>query len=156
MCTLPPPVPVQLALYKGPATQWLHKLTHWAICLATLSRYSHCELVSHGVCLSSSARDGGVRAKDIDLTDGHWDVIPLPGVSAEDVWQWFADHDHCKYDWAGALRFVLPFLPQRPDQYFCSEACAAALGLPRPSSWTPGELAAFYIDWFGVLNERDC
>lgn len=53
---------VQIAFYRGPPRRWLHKLSHWLICLFTLSRYSHCELVIDGVCWSSSARDGGVRA----------------------------------------------------------------------------------------------
>ena len=42
---------------------------------------------------------------------------------------------------AGVLRFGLPFLPQRRSQWFCSEACAAALGLPHAHKFTPQSLA---------------
>ena len=58
---------MKVALYKGPAKDWRHKVAHWAVCVATRSPYSHCELVIDGVCWSASARDGGVRGKVIDL-----------------------------------------------------------------------------------------
>lgn len=135
---------IQIAFYKGPATDWLHKLTHWGICLVTLSKYSHCELVIHGTCVSSSARDGGVRAKQIELTSGKWTVLEIADPTGDferQAWDWFATHAGQRYDWVGIARFLLPFLPHRRDQWFCSEACAAALGLVNPSDWTPAKLA---------------
>lgn len=139
---------LQIAFYKGPATDWVHKLTHWAICAFTFSRYSHCELVLHGTCISASARDGGVRAKQIDLDSGKWVLVDIPDPRGDReawAWDWFASHAGNKYDWAGIARFVLPDLPQRKDQWFCSEACAAALGLPHPEDWTPAKLAKKFI-----------
>lgn len=135
---------MQIALYKGPADGWLNKIAHWAICAFTLSRHSHCELVIRGVCVSASARDGGVRAKQIDLASEKWDVIYVDdpyGVRSANAWAWFEAHAGQQYDWAGIARFCLPFLPQHSDQWFCSEACASALSLPNPEDWTPGKLA---------------
>ncbi len=131
---------MKIALYKGPADDWTHKIAHWAVCTFTASRYSHCELVIQGVCYSSSARDGAVRAKTIDIYSGKWDVHQIKGDETQAL-QWFNDHMGQPYDWAGVLRFAFPFLPHRSKQWFCSEACAAALGIDNPHKLTPADLA---------------
>jgi hypothetical protein len=134
---------MKLALYKGPAQDWRHKLAHWAVCTFTGSIYSHCELVIHGVCWSSSARDGGVRGKVIDLASGRWDVVDVhPSVDEARALAWFQAHAGQAYDWAGVLRFALPVLPRRADQWFCSEACAAATGIPCADDLQPHDLPA--------------
>lgn len=131
---------MMLALYKGPpVNDWMHSLAHWAVCTFTGSRYSHCELFIDGRAYSASARDGGVRAKVIDFTSGRWDLLPIQGDEAAAV-AWFMEHDGAAYDWAGVLRFALPFLPQRRGQWFCSEACAAALGMPGAADLSPQTL----------------
>lgn len=131
---------MQLALYKGPAGTIWQKLVHWGICAfdtvrqtlkqrrLVLVRYSHCELVIDGRCYSSSDRDGGVRGKSIDLRSGHWDVFPIAGDATRAL-AWFREHDGENYDWVGILRFLVPALPPRARHWFCSAACAAALGL---------------------------
>jgi hypothetical protein len=131
---------MHLALYKGPAPGLLHKIGHWAVCTFTGSPYSHCELVIDGACWTASSRDGGVRRKVINLQSGHWDVVPITG-DVESALAWFRAHEGQPYDWAGVLRFGLPFLPQGRRQWFCSEAVAASLGLPRSHSFTPQSLA---------------
>lgn len=131
---------MQLAFYRGPAADKWHQLAHRAICLFTGSKYSHVELVINGTCCSSSARDGGVRIKQIDLTSGKWDVVTISGNEG-DAWDWFVEMTGQKYDYAGVARFILPFLPARSKQWFCSEAVAAALGLADPDLYTPGMLA---------------
>jgi endogenous inhibitor of DNA gyrase (YacG/DUF329 family) len=130
---------MKLAMYKGPAKTVLHRLLHWVICVFTASRYSHCELVIDGWCWTSSNRDGGVRCKAIDLTSSAWDVFEISGdaLAARD---WFVAHRGEGYDWLGVLRFLLPFLPNSRTRWFCSESCAAALGLPNPQSITPQRL----------------
>jgi hypothetical protein len=130
---------MQLAFYKGPPTGLMHKVGHWGTKVFTGSQYSHCELVINGTCCSSSSRDGGVRFKTIDLTTGKWDVYEVDGDVAA-AWDWFCIHAGAKYDWAGIWRFLLPFLPQHSNQWFCSEACAAALGLPVPENYSPQTL----------------
>lgn len=137
---------MQLAFYKGPAADRRHQLAHRLICLFTGSKYSHVELIINGTACSASARDGGVRVKQIDLTSGKWDVIEIGGDEAA-AWDWFATHAGQGYDWAGVARFIVPFLPHKRDQWFCSEAVAASLGFASSAAdWTPGELADFYTD----------
>lgn len=131
---------MQMALYRGPATDTWHQVGHRLIAWFTGSPYSHCEIVINGMAMSSSSRDGGVRFKAIDFASGKWHLVPLPGSEAS-VWAWFATHEGEAYDWAGIARFIVPLLPQRHNQWFCSEACAAALGLEHPADWTPGMLA---------------
>ena len=127
---------MQLAFYKGPARRPLHRLAHWLVCKVTRSKYSHCELVIDGVCYSSSWRDGGVRGTLIDLSSGRWDVLDVRGdeLAAKD---WFIRHWHAPYDYAGLLGFVLPWRTQNEQRWFCSEACAAALGLHNPERISP-------------------
>lgn len=96
---------MQLAFYKGPPTDAGHFFAHYGVCAVTFSKYSHCELVIGGLCYSSSARDGGVRSKRIDLTSGRWDVIDVGGDAARAL-EWFRAHEGKGYDWTGAARFL--------------------------------------------------
>jgi hypothetical protein len=137
---------VQLALYCGPPRgHWRHIVSHYAIRLWTWSRYSHAELVIDGVCYSSSARDGGVREKVIDLGSGRWEVFPIPAVSAERPLQWFAQHVRQAYDWSNIGRFVLPFLPHRKNQWVCFEAVGAMLNLAAAHKLTANDLRAWVL-----------
>ena len=45
------------------------------------------------------------------------------------------------YDWFGTVGVVFK-TRQRGDKWFCSEWCAAALGLPDSWRWSPNDLAA--------------
>ena len=138
---------MQLALYKGPPTDNLaHKIGHAVTCWYTGSPYSHCELVINGLCHSSSARDGGVRAKRIDLTSGRWDVVNLPNFTPLQeslAFLWFDAHLGDGYDWVGLFGVALPWRNEDPSRWFCSEAVASALGLHTPWRVTPANLAAF-------------
>ena len=131
---------VTTALYKGPATGWFNVLWHHAVCWWTGDIHSHCEMVIKGVCYSSSNRDGGVRAKVIDLTTGRWDFYLVDGDEDEAL-AWFKLHMGQGYDWLGPCRFVLPLLPHFLRRWFCSEAIAAALGWHKPHRVRPGEFA---------------
>lgn len=133
---------------------------HVLVCVATLSRYSHTELVfgppdadGFSCCASSSARDGGVRMKWIRLDPARWHVVPLSGLHGgvtTSAWAWFAGHDGQPYDRPGLvavwlftvcppLRSVWAWLQLR-RAWFCSESIAAALGLWRPWTRSPGAL----------------
>lgn len=135
---------MRLAMYKGPADGLVRQGAHLAVCARTWSRYSHVELAfgtldatGHALCWSSSARDGGVRPKRIQLTSGRWDLVALPWRDELDeavALQWFKDHEGMPYDWAGNAGFVLPWRTEARDKAFCSEAVGAALGHARP--WT--------------------
>lgn len=142
-----------LAFYKGPATGFKNVLFHEAVCWKTDSEYSHVELVFDidlfgvGTCWSSSARDGGVRRKQIDLTSGHWDVFDVSQIfdSHEEAYAlaWFETRVGAKYDYFGLLFFVVHLRTEDRRAYFCSEAVAAALQLRDPWKYPPGKLYDF-------------
>jgi hypothetical protein len=142
---------MKIAMYKGPPDDFWHTVGHKGTCLWTRSRYSHCELVfgdapvgGKHLCASSSARDGGVRFKRIDLASGRWDVYELPGYDEFDeayARQWFNDNDAAKYDHFALLWFILPISAfDRSKRFFCSEALAAALGMRHPHKQHPQRL----------------
>ena len=142
---------IYLALYKGRKDGrglkvWSARFADWVIRTITRSPYSHCEIaISHprdGLfdCYSASARDGGVRIKTMPLPSDKWDLIELPrsvAVSASRLYQ----HTHGSgYDWPGALGAVLK-LTHSKRRWFCSEWCAAAIGLSDAHKYTPASLA---------------
>lgn len=126
---------MKLALYKGPPqNNWFHTITHYATRLWTWSKYSHAELVIDGICYTSSARDGGVRAKAIDLSSGRWDVFDITSSETlkTQALAWFAEHEYDEYDYRNLVRFVLPFVKHSENKWVCYEAVGAALGLKNP------------------------
>lgn len=152
---------MKIAMYKGPADDFWHKVGHWATCLWTRSKYSHCELVfsdapvnGKHLCASSSTRDGGVRFKRIDLGSGKWDVFDLPGFYAFDesyARQWFYDNDAAKYDHLALLWFILPISAfDRSKRFFCSEAMAYALRIRKPHKYHPQRL----LDKIAAIRQR--
>lgn len=131
---------IQLWFYKAKGN-FLDKL----IRLVTRSKYSHVELCIDGYCYSSSQWDGGVRRKLINFSD-HWDKIELE-VSSEhklDMLILFQEENGKKYDWFGAIKTAIRFVPEHEDKFFCSEIVAQALGLPKPRNWTPEDLYQFF------------
>jgi hypothetical protein len=122
------PTRLQLAFYKANSGRLFDRL----IGLWTRGDYSHVELVfpETGECYSSSPRDGGCRFKQIDLQNGKWELISIPATAQQvlDVWSWCVEQQGKAYDWPGIWGFVCsPFVRQKPQRYFCSEVCVAAL-----------------------------
>jgi hypothetical protein len=135
---------MQLMFYKGPATSLKHKIAHWGIKLFTASKYSHVELRIDNMCWSSDIRTGKVRVKEIPLNE-KWDVVEVEGNS-ETANAWFLERAGQSYDWVGIFRFILPFLKHRENKWFCSEACAAALGYENAYRYTPQKLFKKVMD----------
>lgn len=144
---------VTLAFYKGNGgTRW-QRFIDWAIRFATGGPYSHVELIAGPAelgkayrCLSSSARDGGVRAKRIMLAPDHWDLAALNIDPAEPV-RFILDRAGARYDLRGIfLSHLLAFGGHDPDKWFCSEIIAAALGLEHPQRISPNLLWEF-VTW---------
>jgi len=128
---------VQLALRKNDT-----RLTARAIQWWTNSIYSHCEIVIDNMCYSSSAMDGGVRRKQITLDPEKWDVVELAWADAGRVLIYFQATDPQKYGWLGLVVSQLFNLNRETKgAQFCSQWCAAALGLPNPASYSPRTLA---------------
>ena len=132
----------QLALYKGPPSSLIHNISHYITRLGTWSKYSHAELVIDGICYSSSARDGGVRSKVIDLSSGHWDVFDLTDNKQKKAkaLAWFVEHHGNPYDYRNIVRYVLPFIGHNKNHWVCYEAVGAALGIKRPHMLTAEKL----------------
>ena len=151
---------------SGHVLDWLVRWAfHIAVCVGTLSRYSHTELVfgepdenGESLCWSSSGRDGGVRSKRIKLDPARWTVDPLYGLhpnTEASALMWFEKHKGYPYDHFGLLAVWLftVFPPLRAvwrliqdgRKWFCSEAGADALGLWRPWTRSPGGLRRWAV-----------
>ena len=133
---------IYLALYKGNGLIGNALVRWW-----TRSPYSHCELVVDSVCYSSSLMDRGVRSKAINLKPEHWDLIPLPGHLRNPILQHFQLTQGERYSWRDLIRSkVFNANADEDGAAFCSEWCAAALGLPNPATYSPqtlGDLVAW-------------
>lgn len=134
---------VAIAFYKGPPrNDWWHTASHYAIRLWTWSRWSHAELVIDGWCYSSSARDSGVRRKQIDLTSGRWDLLSL-NLTEQQVSRalaWFLQHEDDMYDYLNIGRFILPIIGHERDRWVCFEAIGESLGLAGTHKLTANDL----------------
>ena len=140
-----------LALYKGNREGWgiasiKARFGDWITRKITRGIYSHCEIAyplpSGGyACYSSSIRDGGVRMKVMPLPDDKWDLIPLETVPAADLDRVWRSARGKKYDWAGAIGTVLK-VRQNGNKWFCSEFCAAVMGIDDGWRFSPNDLAA--------------
>ncbi|WP_198116939.1 hypothetical protein [Massilia rhizosphaerae] len=134
---------LRAAFYKGThagVPGVYNRLVRWW----TRSPYSHVELIFHDgeEAASSSFMDGGVRFKKIDFDLALWDFVDLPGALEASAHQWFANHVGQAYDLLGNLHFVVSAIGDDKRKWFCSEAVAAALGMPDPARFDPGTLHA--------------
>lgn len=115
---------LRVAFYKGKG-----QLVDKIIRIATRGTYSHCELLfPDGQMFSSDAWSGGVRWNDNYNLD-NWDIIEIdiPDFKLSTLEDWCTSKQNKKYDWLGVVRFIVPFLKQDPDKWFCSELCGAGL-----------------------------
>lgn len=81
-----------------------------------------------------AGKGGGVRFKRIALNPDHWDTRRIAGTPATAA-QWFKAHEGELYDWQLILGFVSWVIPQKSQRWTCSEAAAAALGVPEDDAW---------------------
>ena len=132
---------MKAAFYKATRPGW-QGLYSRAARLVDRGPYSHAEMVfSDGMSASASFVDGGVRFKKIDYDPAHWDFVDVAGDEAVPM-AWFAAHNGASYDLIGNLSFLCPLIPHSVRKWFCSEAIAAALGIPEPHRLGPNGLAA--------------
>lgn len=133
---------MQAAFYKAtrPGVQGIYSRAVRAI---DHGPYSHCELIfSDGLAASASWTDGGVRFKRIEFKPEHWDFHPLPADMESYARAWFERMAGAPYDLWGNARFVLPWITDGADGWFCSEALAAALRWQEPWRYGPNGAAA--------------
>lgn len=133
---------MMIAFYKGPESP-----LGWAIRWRTGSPYSHSEVVLEGgagqvsTCFSATVREG-VRVKTIRLEPDEWDLVEVPhnAVIAQHI-EAMKRQATKPYDVLGVLTFGSPWASaQGKRRWFCSELCAAAIGLPNPWSYSPAGL----------------
>lgn len=133
---------MKIAFYKGTRPGLLglyNRLVRWF----ERGPYSHCEMVfSDGLSASSSFLDGGVRFKQITYDPARWDLKEVPGFAELRARLWFESHKGAKYDVMGNIRFLLGWLPDSKDKWFCSEAIAEALAMQDPWRYGPNLLWA--------------
>lgn len=127
------------ALYRGQGTLANAIIRRWQ-----RSPYSHAEMVTRvtpgdpGIggniyeCWSASATDGGVRPKVMRLKPENWELYQLQGPRSTDVREWFLEHEGAGYDWFGLLGFHWRPFRGSSSNFFCSEACAASIGIKEP------------------------
>lgn len=127
---------MQLAMYKGKGLIGNAAIRWW-----TESPFSHCELAIGDYCYSSSLMDKGVRKKQITLNPEHWTLIPLPSNLEAGALAYFEKTEGERYSWLDLARSqVLNLGSDEPGASFCSDWCAAALGLPNSTSYSPKTL----------------
>jgi hypothetical protein len=139
---------MKAAFYKGThagVPGIYNRLVRWW----TRSPYSHVELIffdggpdDDSQAASASYMDGGVRFKWFTFVPALWDFVDLPDHLALPALRWFDDHEGDAYDLVGNVHFVFSPVGDDKRKWFCSEAVAAALGMPDPARFDPGTLHA--------------
>lgn len=138
---------ITLAFYKGRGKSWSHRAQDGLIRFATRSPYSHVEMIAGPaeigaahMCLSSSGRDGGVREKEITLKPESWDLVAM-NSDAEAPAGYIRDRIGAPYDYLGILLSQVFSLARHDERkWFCSEICAAALGIANAQRMSPQAL----------------
>ncbi|AUR06986.1 hypothetical protein [Phaeobacter inhibens] len=144
---------ITLAFYKGRGASAWQRLQDAGIRFATGGKYSHVEFISGEAdfgrpqnCLSSSGRDGEVRAKLMVLKPDHWDLVHLP-IAPDVPAKFIRARAGARYDYAGLLfSHVLALGVHDEGRWFCSEIIAGALGLPNPQRLSP-QLLFDVVTW---------
>jgi hypothetical protein len=137
---------VALALYKGKGN-WVNSIIRWR----SQSIYSHCELIVDGWMYSSTVRDGGVRCKIGYLPEEEWDIIPIHFNNGESILSHYSETKNNPYGWRDLAQSQIFGRSTADDKGdFCSEWCAAAIGLPNAATYTPERLGEV-VRWANSL-----
>jgi len=117
---------MKMAFYKARYGSWVD----YVVAFLTWGPYSHVEFVfSDGMWFSSSGRDGGVRYKQIEPKELHWDYLDLPLSDKDEakLREWCDGEVGREYDWKEVSRFVFGWLGSDDSRWFCSEIVLAGL-----------------------------
>ena len=87
------------------------------------SKHSHTELVLDDLCHSASKRDGGVRAKAINLNDGKWEVFELPADNKRKAFDFYEETKGSKYDTLSAVlnQVFEKMIDFAKGRFYCTE-----------------------------------
>lgn len=113
----------------------------------TKSNVVHCEIVSElykdQFFGYTSLPFKGVTRHWVCYNPDEWEFIQID-LNSMDALSFYKQHSDKKYDYLGCLGFVIN-VKENPNRYFCSEYCAEALGLYKPSSYTPAKLRETFL-----------
>lgn len=128
----------QAAFYKGRKGF----LGGWLVRWWENGPYSHCELVFSDGMWGTAYSQHGVVLWEREVDPSEWDFVDLPPELEAAAREWFEQHKGKSYDYFGLARFVFSFLRASRDKWFCSRACADALGLVEGWREGPNGLSA--------------
>ena len=129
-----------IAGYK--AFQENAELLDKVIAISTFGKYSHVELVfcenknslmdfTNAMCFSISWRDESVRFKQIDLTNGSWDLIKIPSTWEEEneIYEWCSELTNIDWDYSylGAIGSAFKLCIEENNKTFCSKLIIKAI-----------------------------
>jgi hypothetical protein len=135
---------ITLAYYHG-GKSIQHRLIRWW----TNSAFSHVELFDPKtvICWSSSSKDGGVRKKYINLTNGRWTIVQYKLPFESHPLNWFEEHEGLSYNWNSIFNYVWYAFTELPNEFNCSVAIAKSLGFHYIDRITPSELEEFLLPY---------
>ena len=116
---------IRIAFYKADGN-FIDKI----IRIITNSKYSHCELLlPDGRMFSSDGWDNGKVRYTTQYNLDNWDILTFDIKDSElaTLISWCDHKIGLQYDWLGVTRFIIPFIKQDPDKWFCSEIVCAGL-----------------------------
>lgn len=117
--------------------------------------YSHCELVFSDGVWATAYSGHGVVLWQRDGNPDEWDFVDLPEHLEANARAWFEEHKGKSYDYVGLARFVFDFLKAARDKWFCSRACADALGVVDGWRWGPNGLSAIVRSALKLRYEQE-
>lgn len=130
----------RIAFYKG-THPGIPGIYNRAVRLRGRGPYSHVEIqFSDGLSASSSFMDKGVRFKQIEYSQDHWDFIDLPPEWEAYARLWFKTNEGKSYDLMGNVFLAVGFFGDSYTKFFCSEAAGAALKLDQAFRFEPNSL----------------
>ena len=125
---------MELRFYRG------RGFLAWLVRFFTHSKFAHVEIVIDGIAFvcRPGMRCGSRWAPEPD-GQAHVSVVCDPGFYGRVL-----EGLGTRYDLWGALRSGTPFGREHPDRWFCSELAAHVIGLDKPHTWSPKDLAKYY------------
>jgi hypothetical protein len=134
---------MKVALYKGKRGGFAGAFDA-AVRWWTRGAYSHVELIfSDGMSASASARDGGVRFKDIEYHPDRWDIIEIE-ADEEYARAFIEKRVGLGYDYFGLFGFVWRPHNGAASLWFCSELIAGALKLNDPWRYCVNTISSIF------------
>ena len=97
------------------------------VCLVTRGIFSHVDIVFDYSEAFESNKGYGVRTYKTTLVERPSVSIHLRSEFESKMEEFLKGELGCGYDYLGVLRYILPFLGQSKNRWYCTELVAAAL-----------------------------